>query len=154
MAAVTISKTIKRPINTRLIERTVRQTAQAVRGSIVGGVSVVVVGNDRMRQLQRRFRGKDTVTDVLSFPYQSDDFPVGDDQQLLGEIVIAYPVLLRQAKAHDISAAAELALLVCHGTLHLLGYDHEQSAAEAKKVDQLQRKVLAKLGFALPIVYN
>ena len=87
------------------------------------GVAIVLAGDARVRRLNRDFRGKDKNTDVLSFPYGGARLP--DGTRPLGEIVISVAQAARQAEAAGHSLAVELRLLVIHGYLHLLGYDHE-----------------------------
>ena len=111
-------------------------------------VSVELVGERRIRELNREHRGKDQVTDVLSFPLE--DFDEGpetwdeDDEseaggaddgdaappRLLGDVVVCARQALRQARADDLPEAFELAVLLVHGTLHLLGHDHETDAGQ------------------------
>jgi len=87
------------------------------------GLSIVLAGDATVRRLNRDFRGKDATTDVLSFPSGGDDLP--DGTRPLGEIVISVAQAARQANAAGHSLARELRILVIHGYLHLLGYDHE-----------------------------
>jgi probable rRNA maturation factor len=82
-----------------------------------GEVTVAVVPDARVRSLNHRYRGKDTATDVLSFPAGE----LGE----LGDVVIAAGVAGRQARQAGHSMAVELRVLALHGLLHLLGYDHE-----------------------------
>lgn len=86
-------------------------------------VSIVLAGDATLRRLNRDFRGKNTTTDVLSFPAGGDELP--DGTRPLGEIVISVAQAARQAGSLRHSLARELRLLVIHGYLHLLGYDHE-----------------------------
>ncbi len=76
-----------------------------------------------MRRLNRRYRRKDRTTDVLSFPSAGEDLP--DGSRPLGEIVISVPQAARQAAKEGHSLSREMRVLVIHGYLHLLGYDHE-----------------------------
>jgi len=86
-----------------------------------------------MRALNRQFRGKDAVTDVLSFPAESRGF--------MGDIVIAAGVSTRQARDAGHSAQTELRVLALHGLLHLLGYDHEADAGRMARAEaRLRRK--------------
>ena len=82
-----------------------------------GDLSIAIVSDRRMRALNRQFRGKDAVTDVLSFP--------SDERGFMGDIVVASGVATRQAKDAGHSVQTELKVLALHGLLHLLGYDHE-----------------------------
>ena len=86
-------------------------------------VSIVLAGDASVRRLNRDFRGKDAKTDVLSFSSGVEVLP--DGTRPLGEIVISVAQAARQAEAAGHSLAVELRLLVIHGYLHLLGYDHE-----------------------------
>ena len=98
-----------------------------------GEVCVAIVSDRRMRALNRQFRGKDAVTDVLSFPSESRGF--------LGDIVIAAGVAARQAKAAGHALATEMRVLALHGLLHLLGYDHESDDGRMARAElRLRRK--------------
>src|SRR5215211_3483251 len=97
-----------------------------------GDVSVAIVSDRRMRALNRQFRGKDAVTDVLSFP--------SDQRGFLGDIVIAAGVSTRQAKEAGHSAQTEVKVLALHGLLHLLGYDHETDDGKMARAETRLRK--------------
>jgi probable rRNA maturation factor len=97
-----------------------------------GDLSVAVVSDRRMRALNRQFRGKDKVTDVLSFP--------SDDRGFMGDIVIASGVAARQAKAAGHSVQTEIRVLALHGLLHLLGYDHERDGGKMARFEAKLRK--------------
>jgi probable rRNA maturation factor len=94
-----------------------------------GEVTVAVVSDRRMRVLNRTFRGKDAVTDVLSFAAGSVEPAVGSRTAAgppsLGDIVIASGIAARQARAHGHATGVEIKILALHGLLHLIGYDHE-----------------------------
>jgi probable rRNA maturation factor len=98
------------------------------------GLSVVVTDDETIRELNRRFLGIHEPTDVLSFGLEEDSFvtPPGSGRQL-GEIVISYPTAARQAEEAGHSVEEELAHLLVHGFLHLLGYEHE-SAADGRRM--------------------
>jgi probable rRNA maturation factor len=93
-------------------------------------VGLTFVLDVEMRALNRRWRGKDRPTDVLSFPAWEGELVIGDDS-LLGDLVISVETAARQADdaGHDI--AVEVGVLVAHGLMHLLGLDHERTPAEA-----------------------
>jgi probable rRNA maturation factor len=97
-------------------------------------LSVAVTGDDEVRELNRRYRSEDQATDVLSFALDGDDFamPAGM-RRMLGEVVISYPTAERQAARARRDISDELAHLLVHGTLHILGYDHE-SPREAREM--------------------
>jgi probable rRNA maturation factor len=90
-----------------------------------GQVTIVLTGDDRIRQLNCRYRGVDSVTDVLAFGGTSEGFVEAPAARTyLGDVIISYPRVMAQAEEGGHSLVAELALLVTHGVLHLLGYDH------------------------------
>ena len=110
-------------------------------------VSIVVTGQEMVRQLNRDYRGKDEPTDVLAFSAreQAADAPsfilAPDGLLHLGEVIISQPQAALQAEEHGHSLERELAILLIHGLLHLLGYDHEASAA-AKRMQAREKELL------------
>jgi probable rRNA maturation factor len=111
-------------------------------------VTLRIVGTAESRRLNRRWRGKDKATNVLSFP--SGRTPAGIEEAApLGDIVICAPVIRRETVAQSKALAAHWAHMVVHGSLHLLGFDHE-SGREAQVMEKLERQVLAGLGFPDP----
>ena len=111
--------------------------------SIFHHINVNFVSNDEIRKLNKQFRGKDSVTDVLSFNM--------DEEDLLGEVYIA-PQFVASVVG-DGSLPQELIRLIVHGTLHLLGYDHEESfkgydgAADVEEMFKLQEEVVERVAF-------
>ena len=106
--------------------------ARVAPASARGDLSIAIVSDRRMRALNRQFRGKDKVTDVLSFPADSRGF--------MGDIVIAAGVSKRQAREAGHSAQTELRVLALHGLLHLLGYDHEADDGRMARAEARLRK--------------
>ena len=106
------------------------------------GTAVIALVCDRtMRDLNRRFRAVDRVTDVLSFPTVSDHPPHPDEDQQLGDIVIATGRAARQARAAGLTEQQEWRRLALHGLLHLLGYDHERDDGRMHRLERrLQRR--------------
>jgi probable rRNA maturation factor len=98
---------------------------------------LVFVGAREQRKLNKTYRGKDYATDVLSF----ESLEPGS----LGELVICPEVISRQAKEHGLLVREELGYMVLHGFLHLLGYDHETSERDAKKMFKLQDELFEEL---------
>jgi probable rRNA maturation factor len=111
-----------------------------------GDVSIRIVDEPEMRALNARYRGKDYATNVLAFPAE---LPPGVDVALLGDIVVCAPVVRREAAEQSKPVRAHWAHLLVHGTLHLLGHDHERPRAAAA-MEALERRVLATLGFPDP----
>jgi probable rRNA maturation factor len=110
-------------------------------------VALRIVGRREGRRLNATWRGKDYPTNVLSFPVEG--LPRALRPRPLGDLVICAPVVAAEARAQGKTLAAHWAHLVVHGVLHLLGHDHER-AAEARRMEQLECRVLARLGFPDP----
>jgi probable rRNA maturation factor len=109
-------------------------------GSANGSATLVLVGDARMRVLNRMFRGYDRPTDVLSFSSDPTEFPA-EEQTYLGDIVISVETAERQAKRRGSNLARELRVLALHGFLHLLGYNHETDDGEMRRIEyRLRRK--------------
>jgi probable rRNA maturation factor len=100
-------------------------------------LNIVFLDQAKAKKINLTFRGKNYATDILSFE------PL--DIEELGELVICPQVIKRQAKEHQLSESAELVYMLIHGCLHLLGYDHEQSEQEAKRMFRLQDKIFIKI---------
>ena len=102
-------------------------------------LSLVIAGQEKVQELNRSYRGIDEPTDVLAFfmttegEHEAEPSPFiapPDGIRHLGEVIISYPQAVIQAKEHKHSLKRELAILVIHGVLHLLGYDHEEPEQE------------------------
>lgn len=132
-------KLIKKAINTVLIEEKFGRAAE---------VSVSVVTDESINELNREARGVDRPTDVLSFPVFDEDFGVG--RAVLGDIVISYETALRQAEEYGHSIEREIAFLTVHSMLHLLGYDHETSDEDEKEMFARQEEILTLIGITRP----
>ncbi|MDR3606782.1 MAG: rRNA maturation RNase YbeY [Oligoflexia bacterium] len=101
-------------------------------------VEIEIVGRAAMRKLNREARGKDRPTDVLSF-----ELPEGFRRQgLIGQLVICLPVLKSQARELGHAESTELRVLIVHGLLHLLGFDHEKGPAAAREMARLEDRIL------------
>lgn len=114
--------------------------------------SVVINDDAQVQALNHQYRGIDTPTDVLSFP--ADALPNelrGDEPPYLGDLIIAYPYALAQAEREGHAPGDSFALLVVHGTLHLLGYDHDTPENRAVMWAE-QEKALRQLGISPDIV--
>ncbi len=112
-------------------------------------VSLCLADDARLRALNLRWRGVDKPTNVLSFPAA----PAGRlvESTTLGDIVLAYETLAREAGELGVPLADHSRHLVAHGFLHLIGYDH-QADKEAKRMEALETRILARLGVADPYV--
>jgi len=106
----------------------------ASEGQVDGEITLVVTDDAQVRELNARYRGVDSATDVLAFPAQGPEKRLIEPQEAakyLGDVIIAYPRASAQAEAAAHPVANELRLLVVHGTLHLLGYGHATPEEEA-----------------------
>jgi probable rRNA maturation factor len=123
------------------VERLVRK-ATRVAASRGKSLNVALADDRAVRVLNRRDRKKDKPTNVLSYP--------SGERAFLGDIVLARQTVWREAKQQKKSPADHVAHLVVHGTLHLLGHDHETSDADAERMEALERRILKRLGIADP----
>lgn len=119
---------------------------RTVPARVSGSVTVALVGDARIRQLNRTYRGVDAATDVLSFPAGPPQGAVQHAQnQSLGDIAIALGVARRQARRAGHALRTELRILALHGLLHLIGYDHEHPA-DAGAMARIERQWRKKGG--------
>jgi len=109
-------------------------------------VNIAVVGTRQARELNRRYRALDYATNVLSFPFER--LP-GQKSSLLGDLALCAPVIAREAAEQGKLPRDHFAHLTIHGVLHLLGFDHE-SQADAERMENLERKILGRLGLPDP----
>ena len=112
-------------------------------------LGVRVVGAAESRRLNAHFRGRDKPTNVLSFPPSRLPRARASAPLPLGDLVICARLLRAEARAHAKTLRAHWAHLIVHGTLHLIGYDH-QRATDAQRMERREVAVLKRLGFANP----
>jgi probable rRNA maturation factor len=131
-------ESLKRSVELVLKEEGVREKSE---------LSLVLVGSGRMRKLNRRYRGKNKVTDVLAFPEPNDSLVQTKENSTrnLGELVICLREVAKNAKRLESSFDRELVTCLVHGLLHLLGYDHEKNEDEAERMMKKQREYLSKI---------
>jgi probable rRNA maturation factor len=143
----------------RSLETVIRKTVQAglpqlpppLRRKLTGKkryrLEVSLVTRAAIRKVNARFRHKDKATDVLSFSrWEGMPMPIPE----IGDILICWPIAKTQAKENGLTVPEEVARLTAHGFLHLFGYDHEKSKAQAKKMFRLQDKIFARVTRELP----
>jgi len=114
-------------------------------------ITVRIVNAQESQILNRRYRKKNTPTNVLSFIY--DEIDNQSSNELEGDLVICGEIVTKEAHEQNKSTTAHWAHLIIHGMLHLLGFDHE-SEKEAKSMESLEILLLAQLGFLNPYVQN
>jgi len=108
-------------------------------------LSILLTDDYEMAQLNRRYLGREGPTNVLAFPmmdFHSNDF----EANLLGDVVISIDTALRQAEESRVPFSLTFDRLVIHGLLHLLGYDHEQSASEVRRMEEEENRLLTLMG--------
>lgn len=118
-------------INRRVLEA-VFEAANDVFGEKLGEISLVLVGDKKMREINKKYRANDAVTDVLSF-------------EGLNEVYICLPQAKRQSRLLKTSLNTELTRLLAHGIVHLKGYDHERGAKEARRMEKMEDKIFKSL---------
>ncbi len=143
-------KEIKIPTGLRML---IRRCCNAVlkleefKGS--AEVSVTLVDNEYIKELNKQYRKIDAPTDVLSFPMGKDgkyDINQETGAQVLGDIVISMEKVIEQSKIYGHTMQREVAYLVAHGMLHILGYDHENGGMEKVRMREKEEKVMDQLG--------
>lgn len=114
-------------------------------------VTILLVADDEMSGYNQRFLDREGVTDVLAFPVEQlipglvPDLDPQGPPLMAGDVVIAPDYVARQAEEHGVSLGDEMALMITHGVLHLLGYDHETDE-EAEMMERRERHILGKTG--------
>lgn len=145
-------KEIKVPVGIRLLIRRCCQAVLAKEGFARDAeVSVSFVSNNEIKNLNKIYRNKDSVTDVLSFPLGADgkyDINKETGCALLGDVVISLETAMRQAEIYGHSLEREIGFLTVHSMLHLLGYDHEGSPLEERIMREKEEQVLGELGIS------
>jgi probable rRNA maturation factor len=149
---------VKVPVGIRLL---IRRCCQAVLTTEKFGkdaeVSVSFVSNNEIRNLNKIYRNKDSVTDVLSFPLTSEDGTVELNPETgavqLGDVVISLETAVKQAQNYGHSLEREVGFLTVHSMLHLLGYDHETSQLDQRIMREKEESVLEKLGISRDVTF-
>lgn len=126
-----ISKTTAPLLTDRYIQHVYQAVQRGIRFPKKIVLTVVAVDRKTIRELNQQYRSNDSVTDVLSFSYDAEH----------GEVVVCYPQAVAQARQKQVSVKRELAWLVIHGILHVLGFDHHE-ARDAKKMRALETTIL------------
>ncbi len=132
-------------VDARALKATMRTLLKAV-GEEDAGISVTLVNDDAIREINREHRGKDKPTDVLSFPLEPEPF---SQERLLGDIVISIDTARRQAADYDATVQRELYRLLIHGLLHVLGHDHMEPG-ERDVMEREERRLADAIGMPWP----
>jgi probable rRNA maturation factor len=133
------------PVDRKILRKAVTETLGKVGVQSMVQVGISVVGDRKVRILNRKFRGQDKTTNVLSFPLNeaSADLENRDQDTPLGDIVISYPVARNEAAEQNLLVDQMLGRLTVHGLLHLLGFDHENDF-EARQMEKLEDEIFTK----------
>ncbi|MBN2548852.1 MAG: rRNA maturation RNase YbeY [Anaerolineales bacterium] len=131
---------------TAFLEQAARQVLLQTHADPEAEITILITGDEKLHELNQQYLGINAPTDVLSFPAGDPDPETGSIY--LGDVVLSYPRALAQASAGGHSLEAELQLLVVHGVLHLLGYDHAEPEQKAA-MWAVQSQALAELGCAI-----
>ncbi len=115
-------------LDTKLLRPPIETIAFTVSEARERNIAVAFISDRRMKELNKLFRGKDSTTDVLSFPHEPDEFD--PDKDNLGDIVISVEQAQKQAKENGLTLDGEIKQLILHGVLHLCGYNHETDHGE------------------------
>lgn len=143
---VPVARRAEAPVSDAWVKKLVEAALRGAKAKRVDEVGVVFVSDKEMVSLNAAHRGKKKTTDVLSFG--NDGAWKGEGGAgVLGDIVISVPQVKRQAAEAGKPLRSELALMLVHGTLHLLGHDHE-TVPDEKKMFSLQKRILKPLGYA------
>jgi probable rRNA maturation factor len=146
MVTIQVKRSVRLPVEKSILLWAARITLELT-GSGDNSDLSIVIGNDALLQgLNLKYRHTDAPTDVLSFP--SGEVDPDTSTLYLGDVVISLPRAQEQASAEGHPLAEELQLLVIHGTLHLLGYDHEETT-DKQKMQVIQDAILKNLGLSL-----
>ena len=138
-----------------LIKRSCRAVLQIENFRDDAEISVFFIDNRQMRDLNFKYRQKDTATDVLSFPtYDRKNYTYsGDGVAILGDIVISFEKAVEQARENSHSLQRELAYLAVHSMLHLLNYNHENGGLEEVRMREKEEMILSQIGLNRSVTY-
>lgn len=139
MVKINFTSVASCPVKLREVQ-TIASVAARFEKKIKGEVEINIVSNNKIQEINREYRHKDAVTDVLSFAWQEGD-SVDDN---LGQIFISYEQIKKQAREYSVTVKEEFARMLVHGLLHLVGYDHLVEKDE-KKMFSLQEKIICSI---------
>lgn len=142
MVTVQVKRTVRLPVSKSSLQRVAQMTLDSVDPDNKADLSIVIGDDSLLHKLNKKYLNVNAPTDVLSFP--SGEVDPDTQSYYLGDIVISLPRADEQASTAGHALADELQLLVVHGTLHLLGYDH-LNIADKKAMQAAQDKILSKL---------
>lgn len=138
-----VNNKVQAPLDKKYLRQIVNKASRLLKIPLKSlEISLGIVSGPEMRRLNKQYKGRDRLTDVLSYPLSGLVEKKPDRPKLSGEIIICYPKALSQARDLKHSVKKELAILFLHGFLHLLGYDH-QGRKGASRMNELIKKILS-----------
>ena len=139
------------PLKRGQIKKNIETTLHHVGFNTDSEIGIACVGLAESQELNLQYREQDKPTNVLSFPRDiPEEVLILLDAELLGDLVICIPVVLQEAAEQQKTPTDHFTHLLVHGILHLLGYDHETTEADAEEMEALEIEILKKLGVANP----
>jgi probable rRNA maturation factor len=147
---ILVDEGVEAGIEPSWLEDVAQRVLAAEKADAKAEVGIVVTGQEMVQQLNRDYRGQDEPTDVLAFSTREEadgpSFIFAPDGLLhLGEVIISYPQALKQAEEHGHTLKRELSILLIHGLLHLLGYEHEEKEPRSK-MQAREKELLSLIG--------
>ncbi|HEX8738096.1 MAG TPA: rRNA maturation RNase YbeY [Pyrinomonadaceae bacterium] len=137
-----INQQRKIKIETEGFKKFAEQAVSAISEAKGKDLTVAFVSDRRIKELNNIFRDKNRPTDVLSFPYEPDQYDYLETENFLGDIVISVEQAERQAQENKLTLENEIKQLILHGILHLVGYDHATDGGEMNRLElKLRRKL-------------
>ncbi len=147
MVILQVDQAFQDAVSREQLERAASVTLEAC-GEDGAALSIVITDENTIRGLNKQYRGTDQSTDVLSFPADYVDPDL--ERAYMGDVLISFPTARAQSEEQDHGVEEELQLLVVHGVLHLLGYDHVDKMGQEEMAD-LQRRILATLNLGIEV---
>lgn len=138
-----VASELPKDVDQKLLQRAVATVAKAIPNVPGGTINLKLVDDSQIQALNKNYSGIDQATDVLSFSYIEDGMAPVEGE--LGDIATSVETAARQALASETTLETEIVLLLVHGCLHVLGYDHAHLADQAR-LEALQAQIMAQLG--------
>lgn len=130
-------------IDKKIFEKILHLVSKQEKFSNDREISLAIVNDEEIRRLNKLYRGKDKPTDVLSFSFENKGWSETEEKNILGEVIISFETVKKNAKENKTTIDKELAKVFCHGVYHLFGYDHEKEE-EAIKMEKKEELILKK----------
>ncbi|MFA5188453.1 MAG: rRNA maturation RNase YbeY [Patescibacteria group bacterium] len=137
---------VKLPFKHSIVKQIISRSVKVLKVRYNFEITILLVGTKKITALNKKFRNKNKITDVLSFSQQEGKQFIlpPQEKKYLGDLIICYPQIKKQAKFFSTSIQTEFSLILIHGFLHLLGYNDETLKGE-KEMQKLQEKILTQL---------